>query len=597
MKFRTKLIIGFSVIVFFISAILGIVYYQFNSKHITEMTRQNLEFYAEQLTVNMDNMVESMKQVTDYIVSDPDMLSAIQAMPRYHETGAAQERKKQGEVITSGLSLYYLNRDFYRVLVFNEMGDVFSSTNTGSGIIDRNRNISEISWLSDAAAAKGKVVLVPPHEDRWGLRGSEKVFSLARKIQGGNFGYIEVQNEAEKLESVLYVPDANVKVIVYLPDGRIFYESEKFPEQFTDYIFNMQEKFLQTGTDKGDYRIAAVHTSEKSAIRAAVVQDSQGMFADMKQVVLLSAFLALGCFVISEAVAVIIANKLSRPIMQLRDQMENTGIENLDMEPVIFNTDDEMEALSIAYQKLIRRLNEAMVKEKRISLLQLQAQFDTLQAQVNPHFIYNVLNVISNRGIVDEDEEICEICGSLAAMLRYSANNKERYATVKEEFAYLDKYIYLLKSRYEHRLEVTVDYDLSIEGEVLPKIVIQQLVENSIQHGYKNGKDIMKICVHGWRDEQGWYIRVHDNGDGITEQISLKLENKMENIRRKIMRSQSNIELEIGGMGLANTYARMFLMYTDRVIFDMKNCQDGFSITVGVRNRREDDSVSGNDCG
>ena len=107
----------------------------------------------------------------------------------------------------------------------------------------------------------------------------------------------------------------------------------------------------------------------------------------------------------------------------------------------------------------------------------------------------------------------------------------------------------------------------------------------------------MKICVHGWRDEQGWYIRVHDNGDGITEQISLKLENKMENIRRKIMRSQSNIELEIGGMGLANTYARMFLMYTDRVIFDMKNCQDGFSITVGVRNRREDDSVSGNDCG
>lgn len=79
----------------FISAILGIVYYQFNSKHITEMTRQNLEFYAEQLTVNMDNMVESMKQVTDYIVSDPDMLSAIQAMPRYHETGADQERKNR----------------------------------------------------------------------------------------------------------------------------------------------------------------------------------------------------------------------------------------------------------------------------------------------------------------------------------------------------------------------------------------------------------------------------------------------------------------------------------------------------------------------
>ena len=82
-------------------------------RHITEMTRQNLEFYAEQLTVNMDNMVESMKQVTDYIVSDPDMLSAIQAMPRYHETGADQERKKQGEVITSG-SVSYTHLDVYK---------------------------------------------------------------------------------------------------------------------------------------------------------------------------------------------------------------------------------------------------------------------------------------------------------------------------------------------------------------------------------------------------------------------------------------------------------------------------------------------------
>ena len=56
------------------------------------------------------------------------------------------------------------------------------------------------------------------------------MFSLVRKIQGGNFGYIEVQNEAEKLKSVLYVPDANVKVIVYLPDGKIFFESEIFGE-------------------------------------------------------------------------------------------------------------------------------------------------------------------------------------------------------------------------------------------------------------------------------------------------------------------------------------------------------------------------------
>ena len=99
------------------------------------------------------------------------------------KTGADQERKKQGEVITSGLSLYYLNRDFYRVLVFNEMGDVFSSTNTGSGIIDRNRNISEISWLSDAAAGQGKVVLIPLMKTDGDFVVQKKCFLLHEKFR------------------------------------------------------------------------------------------------------------------------------------------------------------------------------------------------------------------------------------------------------------------------------------------------------------------------------------------------------------------------------------------------------------------------------
>lgn len=595
MKFRTKLIIGFSVVIFFISAVLGIVYYEYNSRRITDMSRQNLQFYAKQLTVNMDNMVAGMKQVTDYILSDADMLYAIQAMPEYKKNGNEEDRKKQGEVLTSGLSLYYINRDFYRVLVFNEIGDVASSTNTGSRIIDKNREVSEISWLSEASEAKGKVILIPPHKDDWGIRKSEQVFSLARKVQGGDFGYIEVQKEAKWLEDVLYVPDSDVKVIVWLPDGRLFYQSEKFSEEFTGQVFQMKDGSRKAETEDEKNRIMAIATAENSGIRVAAVQESYGLFVDMKQVFFLSALLALGCFLVSEAVVVIIANKLSRPIMQLRDQMENTGIENLDTEPAVLNTDDEMEALSIAYKKLIRRLNEAMVKEQRSSLLQLQAQFDTLQAQVNPHFIYNVLNVISSRGIADEDEEICEICGSLAAMLRYSANNKERYATVKEEFAYLDRYIYLLKSRYEHRLDVQVSCEFSIKSEILPKIVIQQLVENSIQHGYKNRRDTMKIQVKGWREQDGWYIQVTDNGDGITRDALEQIKNKIDNIRQKILRKQSSIDMEIGGMGLANTYARMFLMYAENVVFHMENGKEGFSITVGVCKKEDDRDVSGDD--
>lgn len=584
MKFRTKLIAGFSCVVFLISVILGVVYYNYNARRVTDMTRQNMRFYSRQLASGVDALVDSMKQVSDYILSDPDMLYAMQSMPFYHEKGKEMDRKNQVEVLTSGISLDYIIRNFYRVIIFNEIGDVACSTNNGSLRVDTKRDVSEIPWLETAAEQFGKPILVGPHEDGWGVRTTERVFSLARKVHGGDFGYIEVQNSVETLERVFELSDPNAVVLAWLPDGTLLYESKSLDEQ--DFIYEALQKSEKGRVDStsvaGNHGIFSAVTSEKFGIQVAVVQSDKGLTDELITSVFLAAALSLGCFLISMVVVIIIANRLSGPITSLRKQMENTGIENLDAEPEILNTDDEMEALGIAYQKLIKRLNESMIKEKRLSLLQLQAQFDTLQAQVNPHFLYNVLNTISNRGIIDEDEQICEICGSLAAMLRYSSNNKERYATVEEELEYLDQYIYLLKSRYEHRLEVEVSCDEGIKKEILPKIVLQQLVENSIQHGYTNSGSVMKLKITGWREEKAWYIRVQDNGEGITPEIMAQLEQKMENIRENILMRRSNIEMEIGGMGLANTYARMFLLYAQDVVFSIENTEDGCNITIGV---------------
>ena len=84
MKFRTKLILGFSIVIFFISAILGIVCYNYNSKRLSEKATQSLKFYSRQTAANVDFTVDSMKHVTDYILSDPDMLNAMKTLPKYY---------------------------------------------------------------------------------------------------------------------------------------------------------------------------------------------------------------------------------------------------------------------------------------------------------------------------------------------------------------------------------------------------------------------------------------------------------------------------------------------------------------------------------
>lgn len=602
MKFRTKLILGFSIVIFFISAILGIVCYNYNSKRLSEKAAQSLKFYSRQTAANVDFKVDSMKHVTDYILSDQDMLNAMKTLPKYYEKGndglgKTIKHNDLLDTLNTGLAMYYINSNFYRVIIFNEFGDVASSTNTGSKLTNKARNTSNIKWLGSADRMHGKPILIAPHMDGWGVRESEEVFSLARKVQGGDFGYIEVQYATDELKDIFEIPDSDIKVVAFLPGGEILYQSEGLTGDLVSYIKKHPEVTkMDSITVSSDTSMWASEISDNYGIRVVVLEEKTEIVAGMKEAVMIALGMAIGCFVISMGVVIFIASKLSRPLTVLKDQMENTGIENMDAELAVPDTDDEVQAVGIAYQNLMHRLNESIVKEKRMSLLQLQAQFDTLQAQVNPHFLYNVLNVISSRGIMDGDEEICEICGCLAAMLRYSTNTKERYATVEKELEYLERYIFLLKSRYEHRLEVEVECEESVKHEQLPKIVLQQLVENSIQHGYNNSKNIMKIHVHGWRDETGWYFEVRDNGQGTTEEVREELNEKMRKIRKKIMSKGSSIEMEIGGMGLANTYARMFLLYNGRAVFRIRNLEEGLSVIIGVSEKEDEADVSSDDC-
>lgn len=602
MKFRTKLILFFSIVIFFISAILGIVCYNYNSKRLSEKAAQNLKFYSRQTAANVDFTVDSMKHVTDYILSEQDMLYAMKTLPKYYEKGnygfgKTIKHNDLLDTLNTGLAMYYIDSNFYRVIIFNEFGDVASSTNNGSKLTNKARNTSDIKWLDSAARMHGKPILIAPHMDGWGIRESEEVFSLARKVQGGDFGYIEVQYATDELKDIFEIPDSDIKVVAFLPGGEILYQSEGLTGDLVSYIKKHPEVTkMDSITVSSDTSMWASEISDNYGIRVVALEEKTGIIAGMKEAVMIALGMAIGCFVISMGVVIFIASKLSRPLTVLKDQMENTGIENMDAELVVPNTDDEVQAVGIAYQNLMHRLNESIVKERRMSLLQLQAQFDTLQAQVNPHFLYNVLNVISSRGIMDGDEEICEICGCLAAMLRYSTNTKERYATVEKELEYLERYIFLLKSRYEHRLEVEVDCEESVKQEQLPKIVLQQLVENSIQHGYNNSKNIMKIYVHGWRDETGWYFEVRDNGQGTTEEVREELNEKMRKIREKIMSRGSSIEFEIGGMGLANTYARMFLVYNGKAVFRIRNLEEGLSVIIGVSEKEDEADVSGDGC-
>ncbi len=584
MRFRRKMILSYAALAFVLSLLLGLLWCYFNIRELRMEKVDNLNFLSRQFSIQFDSAYDVMNQVTDYILSDMDMLDAIRGLSNSDNQYYDRMRIAHETTLRNKLSNNYLLSNFYRVIFFNPNGNlVYCTMNNDESFIDIVMGEENNQWLGEADSLFGKPFLTGVHKDNWKRDKKEEIFSMIRAIQGEKMGYIEVQQKASVLEEMFYLPDGSINIIAVLPDNTVLYSDA---DGQTEMFMNLAE-----GKDDGNYRLGdcLVSVSTTRAGVRMILAENMKMTGRAEKNTLFFAFLLIVCvFGLFMLFIVLISNRLTQPIHEIRVLMEQTETTDIAKAVRINTTDDEIVAFGHAYENLLKRLGEAADTEKKLSILQLQAQFDALQAQVNPHFLYNVLNVISTRGLEDGDEGICEICGNLAGMLRYSTSNVERYAPVKDELDYMKRYVNLLQFRYEERIQVTITCDKSIEKEILPKIVLQQLIENSVLHGYNNEDVVMRIQVRGFRDNTGWYIRMEDNGEGIKEDVLHDLRRGIKEIREKIHVRNSAIEMEIGGMGLLNLYARLYLLYADKLVFELENTKErGTAVTIGVKTERE----------
>ena len=576
-----------------VSLLIGLVSYQITMRQYRKSAEERLENTSIQLMQQFDERVKPMTSICSFILSDGRILDSLQLLTRKDEKRYTEEQIKEArEIVSAKLNDAYITAEFYRVIIFNKYGDVIFSSNYTARRIDGNKDISDVTWLSEVEDKRGKNILLEAHRDDWGLRENPIVFSIGKEILGMSMGFMEVQIEEKELNSISDTVNPDTEFVIVNKDGGIIHNPSNISVERVAKLMQMDNGI---SVFEKENEVVAKHTSSQTQAITFVIDDLNSRKKIAMEEFMLPVGLATGFFLVSIFYVIWTSGRLVKPIRKLQVLMEETDIDNLDAEiETGVGSNNEMEKLYLAYQHTRKRLNESLIKEQKMSLLHLRAQFDTLQAQVNPHFLYNVLNVISSRGLTLEDEVICEICSSLSGILRYSTSMKSRYETVEQEMKNLLQYNYLLKVRYEHKIDFDIRVDESICKAIIPKMTLQQIVENSIEHGFANTKGQMKISVQGWSTENGWRIKISDNGGGINDRTLALLVEKMQVVREKIMNRRENVELEIGGMGLVNTYARLWLLYHDSVVFHIESGKDGHgtSVTIGGKNEVSEDVQS-----
>lgn len=591
MKFRSRLILGYAALAIAASVLFGFFYDYYLDQKYQMNIYNNAKFTSTQVLNTLEGDIQKMDQATLSLLSNLDVLQAIRdlsvkmADPEKNQLSIVGEKSMIRNTIYTAYNL----DNFYRVVVYNRYGYIAASSYMQDRLVDTSVSVLEIPWLTLVQGSKGKNVLIAPHEDDWAASQTRRsVYSRVKEIQGNNLGFIEVQQTEEHLEELLTFPNETVQGIVLDENGRVFWTSDGLnAEEYEQYFQLNDSVFNEINENNGIKELISVDTGRKTGLRLLTVQKWSDAVTTISNGMESALLIGAMFFVFSLCFIIFMANFLTRPLQELRENMEKTQLSNLSDKIEIKSSDADIQALTKAYQYLLERLSTSIEKEKKLSILQLQAQFDTLQAQINPHFIYNVLNVISSRGIQNDDEVICEICGQLASMLRYSTNTKNRYATLDEELEYTREYFYLIKARYEDKVHMNVKLDPSIQNEIVPKTALQQIAENCINHGFHNSTETMCVNINGYRKDGYWYVEVSDNGQGFAEDALQELNGKMATAKRRLFQEKSNIELEIGGMGLINTYVRLLLIYNDSLIFELKNTRDGAMVVFGAKMQTE----------
>ncbi len=215
---------------------------------------------------------------------------------------------------------------------------------------------------------------------------------------------------------------------------------------------------------------------------------------------------------------------------------------------VQIDSEDEFSEVGMQINRMMDSIKE--LNDKNTELIRLNARFEMneLTEQMNPHFLYNTLEIIRNLVYFDADKAN-ELIGSLTQILRYSVNNTRREVSFGEDMEYTDKYLQIQYTRFGDRLKCTMDIEPACREITVPKLLLQPIVENSIKYGFRHQMDLA-ISIRACMEDGIFTVRVADNGGGMDPEKA--------RILNEQLLTHDNREESIG---LRNLSRRLYLRY------------------------------------
>ena len=573
LKLRTRFFVYHTGIIVLIT--IGLVGYIYKVV-VSEMKKedeQHFQLIAQKTAAQLDSLYYNMDWTAMQIAMNPDIVRIFQNLPAEADGNYFMSHPDQNDRLKSLLGAYNLKADEnFRILLYNQYGD-FSCI---AGREFANSCIQQF-FSEDAfwevqnffSGERGHSFYRKPVKDVLSSGEEEAAEHLAvvREIRDysseSRYGYVEVQESVKNLERILSdMGEENYAHILDL-EGNVIYRSCG-KSAAINYEKNYQ---LELALEHAPYMVKFYKRPIK------LEQELQRFYLILALVVAAITAAAL-------ALERILFRYFSRPLIALDQSLTSVAMDNLCVDIADENSDDIIIRLEDSFNTMLEKLNDSMQLQIAAKTNEVKAHLFALQSQMNPHFLHNILAIISMEAQIDGNTRIPYICKGLGEILRYTSEMGDGFSTIKEECENAERYMLLMKVRYEDLFEYKIQIEEDAREVRVPKLIVQPICENCFRHGFKKVEPTWRIFLHAWVHEGKWYILIRDNGGGFSDDFLEDFHRLSENLDQADLNNILN-SISIGGLCIPNIYTRMKITYGKDFIFELHNEEKGASVLLG----------------
>ena len=544
---RYKIFTNFFALIMSIIVILDVFFIY----KLSDITENNAHIYSYEITKqlgrNIEDYVNHMKKVSWVLCQDESIQNILRK--KIDTPFVAKNTSLEQFKINANMA-----NDIESIMIFGKNGTTLVDDSLYK--VKDYINIKEMDWYVNAMNNPGKLVLSPSHIQNY-IEDNEKwVFSVSSAIVDREtqevLGVMLVDMSYKKLADIcnqitlgnrgyVYIISKN-KDIIYHPQQQLIYSGLKI-EDLISVERQGEGSFVEMETKS---RLITVHTLKDIGWTVVGVSYLDELLTSKNSITITVIIISILCVLIALVLSQQISQEISKPISELEDIMAKVEKGELDADIAINTNTKEIQNLSRSFQTMLLEIKVLLGRIKDNEKMLRKSELKILQAQINPHFLYNALDTIIWLAEREEHRKVVNMTAALARYFRLSLSKGVEVIPIFSEIEHVKYYLLIQKIRYENKMTYSIEVNPEIYEYTTVKIILQPLVENALYHGIKDLEEGGHIKISGRKQGDNIVLTVEDNGKGMTKE-------QLENILNRPISSS----MTSGGVAIKNVHERL----------------------------------------